>query len=59
MFKRYFILNLIGICKHQHRIALIVLWIFTVGSQNISAQQQIALGHLRYLSTELPHLPRS
>ena len=43
MFKRYFILNLIGICKHQHRIALIVLWIFTVGSQNISAQQQIAL----------------
>ena len=43
MFKRYFILNLIGICKHQHRIALIVLLIFTVGSQNISAQQQIAL----------------
>ena len=42
MFKRYFILNLIGICK-QHRIALIVLLILTVASQNISAQQQIAL----------------
>ena len=42
MFKRYFILNLIGICKHQHRIALIALLILTVGSQNISAQQQIA-----------------
>ena len=42
MFKRYFILNLIGIYK-QHRIALIVLLIFIVGSQNISAQQQIAL----------------
>ena len=43
MFKRYFILNLIGSCKHQHRIALIVLLIFIVGSQNISAQQQIAV----------------
>ena len=43
MFKRYSILNLIGICKHQHRVALIVLLIFIVGSQNISAQQQIAL----------------
>ncbi len=42
MFKRYFILNLIGICK-QHRIALIGLLIFIVGSPNISAQQQIAL----------------
>ena len=43
MFKRYFILNLIGSCKHQHHIALIVLLILTVGSQNIFAQQQIAL----------------
>ena len=43
MFKRYFILDLIGSCKHQHRIALIVLLIFTVASQNISAQQQIAV----------------
>ena len=42
MFKRYFILNLIEIYK-QHRIALIVLLIFIVGSQNISAQQQIAV----------------
>ena len=42
MFKRYFILNLIGICK-QHRIALICLLIFIVGSQTVSAQQQIAL----------------
>ena len=42
MFKRYFMLNLIGICK-QHRIALICLLIFIVGSQTVSAQQQIAL----------------
>ena len=43
MFKRHLVPNLIGICKHQYRIALIVLLIFIVGSQNISAQQQIAL----------------
>ncbi|MCE2395231.1 hypothetical protein J4G02_11650 [Candidatus Poribacteria bacterium] len=43
MFKRHLALNSIEICKHQHRIALIVLLIFIVGSQNISAQQQIAL----------------
>ena len=42
MFKHYFILNLIGICK-QHRITLICLLIFIVGSQTVSAQQQIAL----------------
>ncbi len=42
MFKRYSILNLIGICK-QHRITLICLLIFIVGSQTVSAQQQIAL----------------
>ena len=42
MFKRYFMLNLIGICK-QHRIALICLLIFIVGPQTVSAQQQIAL----------------
>ena len=38
MFKRY-----LAVCKQQHRIALIVLLIFLVGSQNISAQQRIAL----------------
>ena len=43
MFKHHLVPNLIGICKHQHRIALIVLLIFIVASQNISAQQQIAL----------------
>ncbi len=42
MFKRYFVPNLIGIRK-QHLIALICLLILIVGSQNISAQQQIAL----------------
>ena len=38
MFKRY-----LAVCKQQHRIALIVLLIFLVGSQNISAQQRIAV----------------
>ena len=43
MFKRHLVPDLIGICKQHHRIALILLLIFIVGSQNISAQQQIAL----------------
>ena len=43
MFKHHLVPDLIGICKQQHRIALIVLLIFIVGAQNISAQQQIAL----------------
>ena len=38
MFKRYLV-----ICQQQYRIALIILLIFIVGSQNISAQQQIAI----------------
>ena len=42
MFKRYFVPNLIGTCKQQHFIKLICLLIFIVGSQNVSAQQQIA-----------------
>ena len=42
MFKRYFIPNLIGLCKQQHFIALICLLIFIVGSQNVYPQQQIA-----------------
>ena len=42
MFKRYFILNLVGIYK-QHPIALIALLMSIVGSQAASAQQQIAL----------------
>ena len=37
MFKRYLVA-----CKQQHLITLIGLLIFIVGSQNISAQQQIA-----------------
>ena len=40
MFFRRFISVLIGV---QHRIALIGLLIFIVGSQTVSAQQQIAL----------------
>ncbi len=43
MFKHHLVPDLIGSCKQQHRIALIVLLIFIVGAQNISAQQQIAL----------------
>ena len=43
MFKHHLVPDLIGICKQQHRIALIVLLIFIVDAQNISAQQQIAL----------------
>ena len=55
MFKRYLVA-----CKQHHLITLIGLLIFIiVGSQNVSAQQQIAQDALRYLSTELPHLPRS
>ena len=42
MFKHHLVPNLIGICK-QHCITLISLLILMVGSQNISAQQQIAL----------------
>ena len=42
MFKRYLVPNLIGIYK-QHCITLISLLILMVGSQTVSAQQQIAL----------------
>ena len=42
MFKRYFILNLIGICKQQHLISFICLLIFIIGSQTVYPQQQIA-----------------
>ena len=42
MLKRYLASNLIGIYK-QHPIALIVLLIFIVGAQNVSAQQRIAV----------------
>ena len=42
MFKRHLAPHLIGACKHYHRIVLIGLLIFIVGSQNVSAQQQIA-----------------
>ena len=38
MFKRYLVA-----CKQYHLIALIGLLVSVVGSQNISAQQQIAL----------------
>ena len=43
MSKRYFTFTLIRICKKQYLIALICLLIFIVGSQTVSAQQQIAL----------------
>ena len=42
MFKRHLMPDLIGIYKQQHHIALICLLILFVGSQDISAQQQIA-----------------
>ena len=42
MSKRHLVPHLIGACKHYHRIVLIGLLIFIVGSQDISAQQQIA-----------------
>ena len=41
--RRHLVPDLIRICKQYHLITLIVLLIFIVGSQNISAQQQIAL----------------
>ena len=43
MSKRHFTFTLIRICKKQYLIALICLLIFIVGSQTVSAQQQIAL----------------
>ena len=43
MFKRHLVPDLIRICKPHHLITLIGLLIFIVGSQNLSAQQQIAL----------------
>ena len=43
VFKRHLVPDLIRICKQYHRIALIVLLIFIIGSPNVSAQQQIAL----------------
>ena len=43
MFKRHLVPDLIGICKQHHRIALILLLIFIVDSQNVYPQQQIAL----------------
>ena len=43
MIRRCLVPHLIGICKQQqHRIALIGLLVFIVGSQTVSAQQQIA-----------------
>ncbi|MYE91675.1 hypothetical protein F4X33_22065, partial [Candidatus Poribacteria bacterium] len=43
VFKHHLVPDLIRICKHQHRIALIGLLILIVGSQNVYPQQQIAL----------------
>ncbi len=43
MFKRHLVPDLIGLCKQHHRIALILLLIFIVDSQNVYPQQQIAL----------------
>ena len=59
MFKRHLVPDLIRICKQHHRIALILLLIFIVDSQNLPAQQQIALDTHAIFSTELPYLPRS
>ena len=54
MFKRYLVA-----CKQHHFITLIGLLMFIIGSQDISAQQQIAQDALCHLSTELPYLSRS
>ena len=43
MYRRHFISYLIGICKQHQFITLIGLLIFTMGSQNVYPQQQIAL----------------
>ena len=43
MSKRYFTASPIRICKKQYLLSFIALLIFIVGSQNVSAQQQIAL----------------
>ena len=44
MFKRYLAPDSTGFCEKQHHlITLIILLIFIVGYQNVSAQQQIAL----------------
>ena len=43
MSRRHFISYPIGICKHHYLITLIGLLMCIMGSQNISAQQQIAL----------------
>ena len=42
MSKRHLVPHLIGACKHYHRIVLIGLLTFIVGSQTALAQQQIA-----------------
>ena len=43
VFKRHFVPNLIRICKLHHLITLVGLLMSVVGSQNVSAQQQIAV----------------
>ena len=43
MFKCYFTPNLTGVCRKQHLTSLVYLLIFIVCSQNVSAQQRIAL----------------
>ena len=42
MLKCYFVPNMIRICQKPHLVSLITLLIFIVGSQIVSAQQQIA-----------------
>ena len=43
MFKYYFISSLIGFCQKQRLSTFTALLIFIIGSQNVSAQQQIAV----------------
>ena len=59
MFKRHLVPSLIGGYKQQYCITLIGLLIFIVGSQTVSAQQQIALDTYAILETELLQLPRA
>ena len=43
MFRHYLVPDLIGICRQHYLIALTILLTLIVGSQNVSAQQQIAV----------------
>ena len=59
MFKRHLVPDLIGICKQHHRIALILLLTIHRRFSKCIPPTADCPRYLRYLSTELSHLPRS